>query len=110
MNRCKTCKWWKWYKDELDQFHPPPVQFECKGPHTAYRDSEGMIDGEDYVGVWTGPDFGCIHHEETQEQLPQDHPGYATQQLRLAARYAEVDKSLHFLSIHSTNGAYQIGQ
>lgn len=51
-------------------------------------DPAGMVDGEEYSGVFTGPDFGCIHYEETREQLPQEHPGYSTQQTNLAANYA----------------------
>ena len=66
----------------------PLLQFHCASEHVSDRDAAGMVDGEGYSGVFTGPDFGCIHYEETQEQLPQDHPGYAMQQIKLAVRSA----------------------
>ena len=84
-NTCKTCKWWRWFpKEHWLPLISDPVQFKCMNEHVASDDPAGIVDGEDYDGVWTGPDFGCVHYEETQEQLPQDHPGYAAQQENIA--------------------------
>jgi hypothetical protein len=61
MNTCKTCKWWgKWEPTICDKvthdFGKPNTQFEL------------IIHADDDSNLWgalkTGPDFGCIHHEE----------------------------------------------
>ncbi len=103
MNRCKTCKWWKCDTSKMELTYNPndapdsrwqdrtptraiPIQHECGNEHVSSRDPSGMVDSEDYGGVFTGPDFGCIHYEETQEQLPQEHPGYVAQQELISRR------------------------
>ena len=78
MNTCKTCKWWGWRKYDPICDLSDTVQFPCKSSHMAGDDPAGMVDAEDYGGVLTGPDFGCIHYEEINKQLPKEHPGYAT--------------------------------
>lgn len=84
MNRCKTCKWWQWRRSEQ-------VQFPCGNLGSDML--HGMIDAEQDTGVLTGPEFGCVNYEETQEQLPQEHPGYGTQQKIMSRRYPKEVKS-----------------
>lgn len=63
MNTCKTCKWWNGDGNE--------TQKECHCPKITYGvspespDGACVIDYEYYNATFeTGPDFGCIHHEE----------------------------------------------
>ncbi len=76
MNTCKTCKWW-------GEKIPHALESDRRNLH--YRPCEwcgegGRIHSEEQVCV--DPDFGCIHYEETQEQLPEDHPGYKEQLIK----------------------------
>jgi len=71
MKRCKTCKW-RGVEDRNNAGAPyRPGYLNCRNPKlngdttTEFTwDSDGAIDGEEWNGFWTGPDFGCIHHEE----------------------------------------------
>ena len=59
MNTCKTCKHWG---------GPPPMedkQAKCLNPKVgAHGEGEDEAsDAEGYGGIFTGPDFGCVHHE-----------------------------------------------
>lgn len=59
--RCKTCKWW------ANQAWPEDGNMrEC-----LHENVEGGIHGDDRLvaiycdgEILTGPDFGCVHHEE----------------------------------------------
>lgn len=89
MNTCKTCKWWKW--DNITRHYvrgawTASTHFRCAGPCISDDDLSGMIDAQRDTGIITGPDFGCIHYQETQEQLPEDHPGRAEQKAELDRR------------------------
>lgn len=51
---------------------PPFAVGECRSPKLVHLrrpqtlDGASVIDGEDYsAALYTGPDFGCIHHEAT---------------------------------------------
>jgi hypothetical protein len=56
--RCKACRFW----DTLIQTHTPTEMFcECVNP--AVRNNT-TSDGAAPLGdFFTGPNFGCIHHE-----------------------------------------------
>lgn len=68
MNRCKTCKWWGSVPDWMQ--YPPPAggccqnydKFLCGDGETYPDDALVMIMGDMSV-LWTGPEFGCVHHE-----------------------------------------------
>jgi hypothetical protein len=56
VKRCKTCKWWRtkkyWLRGTCCQ----------------------SIKVNDTVGsdiTWCGPEFGCVHHEEKEEETQQ---------------------------------------
>lgn len=59
---CKTCAFW----GELKQTYPPTIHRCCMHPKIGNcDDADGFNDNADYeYGVSSGPDFGCIHHEE----------------------------------------------
>lgn len=82
MKTCSTCKWW--IKREITQ-HAISKFSVCCNPslnQDGYNKDAGGYSGADLIpgtdnhagpdagdnngGVWfsTGPDFGCIHHEE----------------------------------------------
>lgn len=73
MNTCKTCKWWgPSYVSEYR--HTPESGFgHCDSPKilegyghdpkTSPQDA-AIIENDEGWGWATGPDFGCIHHEE----------------------------------------------
>ena len=53
--RCETCKWWKQYRKSAcghDKMSP------------GNNESDGASDCEEYGGIFTVPQFGCIHHEK----------------------------------------------
>lgn len=61
---CKTCKWW----GEVQTNHDTQTQYaKCLCPKLDHRlggnGSDGAVDAEEYGGIYTGPDFGCVHHE-----------------------------------------------
>lgn len=83
MNTCKTCKWWTAPNER--QQHSISSFRECENPllnQYGFAENAGGFSGADTIpgtsnqacpgagdpngGVWfsTGPDFGCIHHEE----------------------------------------------
>lgn len=63
MERCNTCKWWS-----VLSGYRPGVHY-CKHPKIAEDDGQDFgTDGMVYpysegTGMFTGPDFGCVHHE-----------------------------------------------
>jgi hypothetical protein len=52
--KCKTCKHWGM---EFGNCEHPWVG----GP--ARHEIDGAQDGEGYSGIYTGPEFGCVHYE-----------------------------------------------
>lgn len=74
---CKTCKWWK--QDEMIgnqiagtcqnygmifrdcSYNEKPSETKIMKPDGVYQFEEGGGSG-DFI---TGPEFGCIHHQET---------------------------------------------
>jgi hypothetical protein len=59
METCKTCKWWG-AKPEIG-----PDLRHCDHPKVANKDDQtpsSATDCEGYGGIFTGPDFGCVHH------------------------------------------------
>lgn len=85
MKTCKTCKWWTG-TPETGEFNPAGFR-ECKCPKvtsenndpddlvkrnnagdewTAERNDICWASAHDYyqAEIVTGPNFGCIHHEE----------------------------------------------
>ena len=66
MPRCKTCRWWG--RDGSD--NPRKRAREC-GNHSKIgepSDVKGKTDTLTYSydeggRFWTGPEFGCVHHE-----------------------------------------------
>lgn len=66
LGTCKTCRWWGLLGSHTDL----PMK-ACSAPHLTDADdicdhpTHAMIDAEEGSGkLVTGPDFGCIHHEE----------------------------------------------
>ena len=62
MNTCKTCKHW-----EKENHIPHWTEHRCIILNDHERD-EGRADclvapDQGLGGIYTGPDFGCIHHE-----------------------------------------------
>lgn len=69
MKTCSTCKWWgtewdmiPWRSCErpMNRNGATALKWECS------RDGAGIHNGEPYNSgsLATGPDFGCIHHEQ----------------------------------------------
>jgi hypothetical protein len=72
METCKTCKHWMPYSDKYPKGHAS----EAKKAGGLCQ-SEKLVEdlGDDYGadmliyeyleggGFWTGPDFGCVHHQ-----------------------------------------------
>ena len=75
---CKTCRWWVDKPQPLVDHERPGDQFrECGNINKigeAYRSEAGereVLDAMRYSyheggTFWTGPDFGCVHHEEKE--------------------------------------------
>lgn len=67
MNTCKTCKWWANIPDEMRgclfvetfEYQSKPDLFAVEEACDGYGDRRVPC-------VVTGPEFGCIHHEEKQ--------------------------------------------
>ncbi len=65
IGHCKTCKYWL-------------VKERFSGGHCGNGDKIAEDDGQDYLSdmliyeyseggrFWTGPEFGCVHHEEIE--------------------------------------------
>ena len=69
MTFCKDCKWWDQDSghDELDELGSDYklLQRHCTNPKVGARGegSDEASDAEGYGGIYTGPEFGCIHGE-----------------------------------------------
>ena len=63
MNTCKDCRHWESHGVE-------DMQRKCNHPKVGGRQAEDM-DGADeregYYGIYTGPDFGCVHWEKKDD-------------------------------------------
>jgi hypothetical protein len=66
MKTCQTCKCWSvWFPGECDKVGNIPA---TRNPATLFdiyadaADDTGL-----HCGLKTGPEFGCIHHEEKNE-------------------------------------------
>ena len=87
MNKCKTCRFWhpvKKLSNEAKQYNQGG---DCHNPNILEGDfvtDEGYAvnrlvypypEGAGYL--WTGPEFGCIHHEaKDQENTELTRPNY----------------------------------
>lgn len=61
--RCKTCRHWR---TTIVAHTPTEIFHECT--NKAVRDNT-KGDGADPLGdFFTGPDFGCVHHEAKESQ------------------------------------------
>lgn len=69
--RCRTCVWWGCEGGEDSSEYYPFGSGVCyheklqSGSLRHYPDA--VTDGEEYSGIYTGPDFGCIHWEAKNE-------------------------------------------
>ena len=74
MSTCKTCAWWgegrgPWWKPEMER-----RDRDCACPKFIILQDPGDPEATDHLILWdwegqaselcTGPDFGCVHHEE----------------------------------------------
>jgi hypothetical protein len=73
--RCKTCKHWG---NTISGSDSATFKVQCVSPHFATGETadragavavackEGVVFGQQVGarGIWTGPDFGCIHWEQ----------------------------------------------
>ena len=72
MNTCDTCKWWgvkTWmrYRRGDSRCCEHVTSFMGDYPHSALQ----AVHDNDYGSeVFTGPKFGCIHHEEMPRATP----------------------------------------
>ena len=60
MNKCKTCKHWKhaWGKRFCSELGQVPAD--------EMGDSDATIECLHDSLIYTGPEFGCVHWEETE--------------------------------------------
>lgn len=66
MKTCKQCRWWI----EGERVYLPRKRCECPAIGKESPDSM-MEEGMQYYheGLYSGPDFGCIHFQEILEGL-----------------------------------------
>lgn len=58
---CVSCKWWNVMEDKKV---PQSEYRECRNPHVGLmRSSLRGLYAEGCKATFTGPSFGCIHHE-----------------------------------------------
>ena len=93
MNTCRTCKHWSIGPDKFRDRSPfwkaKRIHGECSckkfvyGGDNAPKESKDRVDtleycdSEEYFAQFsTGPEFGCIHHQERDKPLtsPPNHP------------------------------------
>ena len=78
---CRTCKWWG-RVPVLDKLQVLTAEQRAKSgqaacgsrmvgnapdPGDGDLEWDGAIDAEAYGGIYTGPRFGCIHHESIEQ-------------------------------------------
>jgi hypothetical protein len=70
VNTCKTCKHWE------KQDHLEEIVRVCLLSKSDWKmdDPKQFLDAEQYGGVLTGPDFGCILHEPLNENPQTQQP------------------------------------
>lgn len=62
VNHCKVCKHWDGPAEV--SVHNRGGLARCKHPKMiSDKISDGAIDSESYGGIFTGPEFGCVHFE-----------------------------------------------
>lgn len=70
MAQCQTCMFWDGPRPDLDD---PGEHSKCLHPKVGAEDTaevrDGAQDGESYGGIFTGPEFGCIHHQEKANEI-----------------------------------------
>ncbi len=72
MNTCKTCNWWV----DTEEWQLKLHYFQGRCNHVTVNEealnamrSCCVTDTSDESGlIYTGPDFGCIHHEEKKPE------------------------------------------
>lgn len=84
MKTCETCRWWResdsptgsrvTHPTDPDTYEPMVMPWDvrqCACPRIRFyerpveRNEACVIDGSEYsAGLCTGPDFGCVLHEE----------------------------------------------
>lgn len=62
MPRCRTCKHWREDTSE-DSGKCGALSVDPYGWADANDDTVRIVVGSKGDGFWTGPDFGCVHHE-----------------------------------------------
>lgn len=67
--RCRTCRWWETREVErrtlIPRFVKPCLRMSGVAHLNAKTDS-ALPNTPDRF--WTGPDFGCVHHEPRQPE------------------------------------------
>lgn len=72
MKLCKTCKHWGGPAKHGGAEHGRPLA-ECQHPKTRATSldlpwpEDGAGDAEEWTNILTGPNFGCVHHEFSQD-------------------------------------------
>jgi hypothetical protein len=64
MNTCDTCKHWE--IEAIRAHVAEATHAHCGHPKVSdngLQFEDGAEDNEGYGGIYTGPKFGCIHHE-----------------------------------------------
>lgn len=68
MNNCKTCKYWGKKRKEH------PHMKTCRAPNIFYGyhhkidelpNTSALVEDDEGWGMFTGPDFGCVLHEQS---------------------------------------------
>ena len=68
MNTCDTCKWWnkEWIGQGFNPIQNKCVNEKVVGRKMPRHDNENILmisTSESWSGLFTGPKFGCLHHE-----------------------------------------------
>ena len=66
MNTCKDCKWWQDVVHRKHKYcnHPDLMPLD----DTADYKLDSLLYWDKNEKFWSGPDFGCIHHEPKDEK------------------------------------------
>ena len=65
MERCKTCK--HWTGDSFDGFRTcehPKFHYSYHTTPDEIQPDEIIIEPDEGWGMYSGPEFGCVHHEK----------------------------------------------
>jgi hypothetical protein len=70
MNRCKTCRWWDQSSGRLSPSGSTGRGGDCSNEGKLHENYVVQAEDDHLVysyneggGFWTGPEFGCVHHE-----------------------------------------------